>query len=161
MRMERAPCPCLLGDTTELVMVTVSIGTVLCCLACACACVSQRHLRRRRKIFWISLQSPNFHTKTILRCLNSDCVIRHIRTVLTCLHSCRVSVFGLGKVSKPCQAMWSVIGITIEGVTDRRSASSRPATSFSALLPGPRPPILCCISSPSLRGRAPSVGLNS
>ena len=43
----------------------------------------------------------------------------------------RVSVFGLGKVAKPCQAMWSVIGITIEGVTDRRSASSRPATSFS------------------------------
>ena len=32
----------------------------------------------------------------------------------------RVSVFGLGKVAKPCQAMWSVIVITIEGVTDSR-----------------------------------------
>ena len=36
-------------------------------------------------------------------------------------HACmRVSVFGLGKVSKPCQAMWSVIVITIKGVTDSR-----------------------------------------
>ena len=25
----------------------------------------------------------------------------------------RVSVFGLGKVAKPCQAMWSVIVVTI------------------------------------------------
>ena len=32
----------------------------------------------------------------------------------------RVSVFGLGKVAKPCQAIWSVIVITIEGVTDSR-----------------------------------------
>jgi len=32
----------------------------------------------------------------------------------------RVSVFGLGKVAKPCQAMWSVIVVTIEGVTDSR-----------------------------------------
>ena len=32
----------------------------------------------------------------------------------------RVSVFGLGKDAKPCQAMWSVIVVTIEGVTDSR-----------------------------------------
>ena len=36
-------------------------------------------------------------------------------------HACmRVSVFGLGKVSKPCRAVWSVIVVTIEGVTDSR-----------------------------------------
>ena len=49
-------------------------------------------------------------------------------------HACmRVSVFGLGKVAKPCQARWSVIGITIEGVTDRRSASSRSDYLFSVV----------------------------
>ena len=55
-------------------------------------------------------------------------------------HACmRVSVFGLGKVAKPCQAMWSVIGITIEGVTDRRSASSRSDYLFSVYALGACP----------------------
>ena len=36
-------------------------------------------------------------------------------------HACmRVSVFGLGKAAMPCRAMWSVIVVTIEGVTDSR-----------------------------------------
>ena len=45
-------------------------------------------------------------------------------------HACmRVSVFGLGKVAKPCQAMWSVIVVTIEGVTDSRPHAHRSLTS--------------------------------
>ena len=35
------------------------------------------------------------------------------------MHAC-VSVFGLGKAAMPCRAMWSVIVVTIEGVTDSR-----------------------------------------
>ena len=43
----------------------------------------------------------------------------------------RVSVFGLGKVAKPCQAMWSVIVVTIEGVTDSRPYLSARGNLFS------------------------------
>ena len=36
-------------------------------------------------------------------------------------HACmRVSEYGLGKAAMPCRAMWSVIVVTIEGVTDSR-----------------------------------------
>ena len=54
-------------------------------------------------------------------------------------HACmRVSVFGLGKVAKPCQAMWSVIVVTIEGVTDSRPHLDDRGYLFSVLPTGYR-----------------------
>ena len=50
----------------------------------------------------------------------------------------RVSVFGLGKVAKPCQAMWSVIVVTIEGVTDSRPHLDDRGYLFSATKLGTR-----------------------
>ena len=48
-------------------------------------------------------------------------------------HACmRVSVFGLGKAAMPCRAMWSVIVVTIEGVTDSRPYLSDRGNLFSA-----------------------------
>ena len=42
----------------------------------------------------------------------------------------RVSVFGLGKAAMPCRAMWSVIVVTIEGVTDSRPYLRQPGQPF-------------------------------
>ena len=48
-------------------------------------------------------------------------------------HACmRVSVFGLGKAAMPCRAMWSVIVVTIEGVTDSRPYLDDRGNLFSA-----------------------------
>ena len=49
-------------------------------------------------------------------------------------HACmRVSVFGLGKAAMPCRAMWSVIVVTIEGVTDSRPCLSARGNLFSVV----------------------------
>ena len=45
----------------------------------------------------------------------------------------RVSVFGLGKAAMPCRAIWSVIVVTIEGVTDSRPYLSDRGNLFSVV----------------------------
>ena len=45
----------------------------------------------------------------------------------------RVSVFGPGKAAMPCRAMWSVIVVTIEGVTDSRLYLSDRGDLFSVV----------------------------